>query len=366
MKTALSFLLCAALVGCGGGLQLTPIKATSNRPSNVVVYFKVENGKEPVGGLTAESFKIFEDGDPISQFESKQTILNPEVAASHYTLLLVDMSGSITDSGSVDSLVEAAGAFAERVEGQKQQKVAVYAFAGEEELHPIVPFTTAGGAKAAVKALSSYKPTDPSTNLNGAVIKGLAELDKALQAAPNPLRFGTLVIFTDGSDRARRVAWDDVKKALDQTPYEVFAIGLGAELQDAQLAALGKDGTAKAADKATVVKAFDDIASRIEAATKAYYLLSYCSPARAGKHELTIEAHSKAPDGAEASGKLKDKFDATGFGVGCDPNQKPSFDITKGDALKPQSPPPAQKVEVKATVTGSAGSANKSGEQFNP
>ena len=97
-------------MGCGGGLRLTPIKATSNRPSNVVVYFKVENGKEPVGGLTAESFKIFEDGDPISQFESKQTILNPEVAASHYTLLLVDMSGSITDSGSVDSLVEAAGA----------------------------------------------------------------------------------------------------------------------------------------------------------------------------------------------------------------------------------------------------------------
>lgn len=334
------------------------------------MYFKVQNGHEPVGGLTAESFKIYEDGDLVSQYESKQTILNPEVAASHFTLLLVDMSGSITDSGAVDTLVDAASGFAERIEGEKQQKVAVYAFSGEEHLHPIVPFTTAGGAKAAVKSLAGYKPADPSTNLNGAIIEGLSELDKALQAAPNPLRFGTLVVFTDGSDRARRVKWDDVQKALDKTPFEVFAIGLGAELQDAQLAAIGKDGTAKAADKASVVKAFDDIATRIEAQTKAYYLLSYCSPARAGKHELTIEAHAKLANGDEASGHLSDNFDATGFAVGCDPNQKPNFDITKGDALSPQ-----KKVDVKASAGASANgggasvnatAGTKSGEQFNP
>ena len=376
MKQIVLWVVAALLLaGCGGGLTLTPIKATSNKPSNVVVYFKVEKGKQPIAGLTADSFKIYEDGDLVSQYESKQTILNPEVAASHYTLLLVDMSGSITDSGAIDTLVDAAGAFAERVEGQKQQKVAVYAFSGDPELHPIVPFTTAGGAKAAVKGLAGYKPTDPSTNLNGAIIKGLGELDKALTTASNPLRFGTLVIFTDGTDRARRVKWDDVKKALDATPYDVFAIGLGPELQDAQLSSMGKDGYAKAADKSAVVKAFDDIASRIEAATKAYYLLSYCSPARAGKHELTVEAHSKSQTGNdESSGHLKDQFDATGFAVGCDPNQRPNFDITAGDALKPQ---PAKKIEVKASAGGggsasAGGSANASGaagtksEQFNP
>jgi len=200
----------------------------------------------------------------------------------------------------------------------------------------------------------------------------LKELDKGLASAPNPLRFGTLVVFTDGSDRARRVKWDDVQKALDETPYDVFAIGLGAEMQDAELARVGKNGTAKAADKAQVVKAFDDIATRIEGMTKAYYLLSYCSPARAGKHELTVEAHAKLQDG-EASGKLKDQFDATGFTVGCDPNQRPNFDITKGDALAPQ-----KKVDVKTTTpsasvnvnagasTSTSGSGTKSGEQFTP
>lgn len=360
LSRALAILSLAA-VGCGGGLRLTPIRATSNRPSNVVVYFKVQNGKDPVGGLTADSFKIYEDGDLVSQYESKQTILNPEVAASHYTLLLVDMSGSITDSGSVDALVDAATGFADRIEQEKQQKVAVYAFGGEEHLHPIVPFSTAGAAKAGVKGLAGYKPADPSTNLNGAIVEGLGELDKALKQAPNPLRFGTLVVFTDGTDRARRVKWEDVSKALDQTPYEVFAIGLGVEINDQQLGAIGKDGFAKAQDKTKVAKAFDDIASRIEAQTKAYYLLSYCSPARAGKHKLTIEAHAKLPDGDNASGSLDDQFDATGFGVGCDPNQRPNFDITKGDALAPQPQP--KKVEVKAEVKPSA---TKSNDQFNP
>ena len=367
MRLTRSIALALALTGCGGGLRLTSIRATSNKPSNVVVYFKVQNGKEPVGGLTADAFKIYEDGDLVSQYESKQTILNPEVAASHYTLLLVDMSGSITDSGAVDSLVDAASSFADRIEQEKQQRVALYAFGGEEHLHPIVPFTTAGGAKAGVKALAGYKPADPSTNLNGAIVEGLQELDKALKQAPNPLRFGTLVVFTDGSDRARRVKWDDVKKALDETPYDVFAIGLGAEINDEQLAAIGKTGYAKAADKTVVSKAFDDIAARVEAQTKAYYLLSYCSPARAGKHELTIAALAKLPDGDTATGKLQDQFDATGFGTGCDPNQRPNFDITKGDALAPQTQPKKVEVKVQAGASANGGSAGAGGgASFNP
>src|ERR1035441_361079 len=93
--TYFAFVLTALLFmsGCGGGgLTLTAIKSTQSKPSNVAIYFKVTtSGGEPIGGLTATSFKIYEDGSLVSELESKQTILNPEVAASHYTLLLVDM-----------------------------------------------------------------------------------------------------------------------------------------------------------------------------------------------------------------------------------------------------------------------------------
>jgi hypothetical protein len=148
-----------ALLGAGcAGLQLTPIKMTQQRPSNVAVYFKVQTQSgDPVGGLTADRFRIYEDGQLVSQYESKQTILNPEVAAVHYTLLLVDMSGSVSESGNGEVIAQAVGTFTDRVE--KQQKVAIYAFDGSADLHPIVPFTDqAGSAKAGVQQLATYKP----------------------------------------------------------------------------------------------------------------------------------------------------------------------------------------------------------------
>ena len=381
-------LIAGAAVACntfGGGLKLTPIRNAQTRPSNVAAYFKVQtSGGEPVGGLAAEQFKIYEDDQLVSQYESKQVILNPEVAASHYTMLLVDMSGSVVDSGAVDNVVDATASFAERVE--KTQKVGVYAFDGCERLHPIVPFTSPGGASAAVRSLKGYKPDDPSTNLNGAVVKAIAELDSSLSHAEHPMRFGTLVVFTDGTDRAARVQKDEMEKAIDKTSFEVFAIGLGADMNESELKRVGKTGTAKAEDKQALIKAFDEIAQRIEATSKSYYLLSYCSPARAGKHKLKIEANWTEKDGKGAkSGSFESEFDATGFvGQGCDPKQAPPFDVSKGDALAPKKddkkddkkkekdpprrtpPPAAAPAPAPAPAPAATGKVEGSGEVFKP
>jgi von Willebrand factor type A domain-containing protein len=322
-----------ATTGCAG-LRLTPIKAAEQKPSNVAVYFKVQaSSGDPVGGLTADRFRIYEDGQLVSQYESKQTILNPQVAAVNYTLLLVDMSGSVSESGNGDAVAQAVGAFTERVE--REQKVAIFAFDGSPDLYPIVPFTDQpGSAKAGVQQLAAFKPKDPSTNLNGAVVKALDELDSALAKASQPVKFGTLVVFTDGTDRANRVSTATMLQRIRDKPFDVYAIGLGAEIKEAQLAEIGKSGTAMAADKNAVVKAFADVGGRVEARTKSFYLLSYCSPARAGKHEVRIEAVVKEAQGkGEKTGSLVSGFDATGFAPGCDPSTPPSFDVTKGDAL---------------------------------
>ncbi len=344
MKRAISLVFRASLLlllgGCAG-LQLTPIKTAQQRPSNVAVYFKVQTeGGDPVGGLTADQFRIYEDNQLVSQYESKQTILNPEVTAVHYTLLLVDMSGSVSQSGNgtTDELVQAASAFTDHVE--KQQKVAVYAFDGSPDLTPISPFSDQpGSAKAGIQQLTTFKPKDPSTNLNGAIVKALDELDTALGKAQQPLKFGTLVVFTDGTDRAGRVPQNEMEQHIKEKPFDVFAIGLGAEMKPEYLQRIGKSGTANAADKNAIVKAFDDVGARVEARTKSYYLLSYCSPSRAGKHEVRIEAVYKDAQGkSEQTGSLRSDFDATGFAPGCDPNTPPTFDVTKGDALAPPKP----------------------------
>ncbi len=317
-------------------LEVTLLNSASEKPNNVWVFFTVEKGDEPVAGLEAEDFEIYEDGELVSVFESKQTIQNPEVAAVMYTLLLLDVSGSITESGEADKLVDAAKQFTESV-GQ-HQKVGVYAFDGDEKLHPVVPFTEAQGkAEGGIEKLRTYKPKDPSTNLHGGVILGIRELKKALDKDKKPLKFGTLVVFSDGSDRAARYSREEMNGELDKLEYanyEMFAIGVGGEIEKAKLDDIGRDGTELVADDAAVTQAFEAIADRIERHMKRFYLLSYCTPARKGDHTVQIVANSTDPKG---SGSLEYDFDASGFGPPpeCDPERAPNFKLDPGKSQQP-------------------------------
>src|SRR5438132_5375820 len=137
MRSILLLLLVVPL-GCTS-LRLQLVDKSVQRPSNIAVYFTADTSRgEPVPDLKPTDFRIYEDGEPVSQYESKQTILQPEVAAVHYTLLLVDMSGSVVSSPDVPKLVAAASAFAERV--APYQKMAVFAFDGSPQLTPMVGF----------------------------------------------------------------------------------------------------------------------------------------------------------------------------------------------------------------------------------
>jgi hypothetical protein len=271
----------------------------------------------PIPGLTAQSFKIYEDGSPVSMLESKQTILNPEVSAAHYTLLLIDMSGSVSESGDVPAIVEAAKAFTQRV--KDFQKVAVYAFDGSPDIVPIAGF---GGGS--VDQLATFKPRDPSTNLNGAVLEGIKVLQQQLTASPTPLTFGTLVVFTDGTDRAGRVPRNKLHDQLDKLNTDLIVVGVGAEIDSRELRAIGRNGSILSKDRKKIAASFEAAAARVEAASKRYYLLGYCSPARAGKHVLRIETSVKG-----ARGAYEHEFDASGFGPNCDPKRPPAFNVRR-------------------------------------
>ena len=317
----ISLALLGLCAGCAG-LDLQLHNASVQKPSNVALYFAVETSDgQPVGGLQAESFQIYEDDQLIFPFESKQTILNPEVAVEHFTLLLLDLSGSITESGSMHTLMAAAGGFAEKI--TRTHKMAVYGFDGSTQLTPVVGFTSSPGAvTSGLAAVAARKSKDPSTNLNGAVVEAIKVLEQALSRSQKALRFGTLIVFTDGTDRAYRVTEEEMHKALDEANLNVFAIGLGVEISQGQLARLGRHGFVKADQEGNIGAAFDQVAARIDAASLKFYLLSYCSPSRAGKHQLRVKAASQGN-----SGSLSYEFDAAGFGPNCDPNRKPNFPI---------------------------------------
>jgi von Willebrand factor type A domain len=316
---SLSLCLCA----CASGLRLTRLEAAARGPSNVAVFFAVDHADgEPVADLLASDFNIYEDDKLVSVDESRQTIVNPQLAAAHYTLLLVDMSASVTASDQLGAIVASAGEFVNQV--GPYQRVAVYAFDGSKNLYEIVPFTQSGAQSAlALPALQSFQSRDPSTNLHGAVLQALLELGKALEHSSAPLRFGTLVVFTDGTDRANRVPFQQMVDAVDASEHQVYALGVGHEIDDSTLARIGKTGYVRVEDSNASRSAFREIGDRIVRYTRRYYLLSYCSPARAGKHTVSVEAVTKG-----ARGKLDYAFDARGFGPGCDPSRPAPFDTT--------------------------------------
>ena len=329
------FALCAvlgvlvALGGCASSLKLGRIEAAYRKPSNVAVFFSVDDHKgEPVADLLASDFNIYEDDKLVSVDESRQTIVNPEIAAMHYTLLLVDMSASVTASDQVQRITAAANEFIAKVE--KYQRVAVYAFDGSKTLYEITPFAPPGSTQSVqgVAALESFRTRDPSTNLNGAVVQALDQLDTTLAHSTVPLRFGTLVVFTDGTDRADRVPLQQMVDAVEGSEHAIYAIGVGHEIDDSTLSRIGKSGYIRVEDSAALGNAFTQIGERIVGFTRRYYLLSYCSPARAGKHKVTVEATTK-----KGKGRLDYDFNAAGFEPNCDPNRPPPFD-TSGRSRK--------------------------------
>ncbi len=329
-------------LGCAG-LDVNRIHAAHGTPSNVAVFFTVDtNDGEPVPGLEATDFRIYEDGQLVSVDESQQTIINPEVASEHYTLLLVDMSRSVTESDQVPLIQAAAIEFSYSL--QASQQVAVYAFDGSEEITPIQPFRANAQG---ITRLSGFRAEDPSTNLNGAVVAATEILDEALAESETPLRFGTIVVFTDGTDRAHRVTEGDALRAVRRTNYDVFAIGVGNEIDEPSLDRLGSSGYVLIEDSALIADAFAAISEQILGYTKRFYLLSYCSPARAGVHRVTVEAVS-----GELTGETSYDFDAAGFGPRCDPNSPPPFDTEQVNVQRQR--PRRGRLRVTASATATA------------
>jgi hypothetical protein len=77
---------------------------------------------------------------------------------------------------------------------------------------------------------------------------------------------------------------------------------------------------AKAQIGLTLAETYNKIAERIEGGIKKLFLLSYCTPLRAGTHRVRVEVKS-----GDLSGSTEYEIRADGFGAGCDPNKVPSF-----------------------------------------
>jgi hypothetical protein len=225
----------------------------------------------------------------------------------------------------------------------------LFAFDGSRDIQLAGEFPKLlGGAPPLdeVPGLLSYSVRDPSRNLYGAVAQSIEELDRRLAAAQKPVRIGTLVVFSRGPDAAGRLTDQQLRKLLEQTRHHLLAIGLQNTPRDYYLTELGRTETLRAQDEQKLGPTFESAASRVNALYDMYYLVSYCSPARAGVRRLRLQVDFKTPQGDEKRGRVEREFDATGFGPGCDPETPPRFALSaegQAQATDPRETSPDSK-----------------------
>lgn len=306
------------------GLVFTFEGQRVRQPSNVSVFFKVDTADGlPVTGLLTEDVLAYEDGDLISQYESQQAVVPTPGQFRSHTLLLLDLSGSILGSDSLNALKGAAREFVFAVMDQPEGEtggsgmdMSIWWFDGARSLHPLVEnfISDTTVLLDRIDAIAADMSEDPSTNLYGAAVDGIDMIQGKVADFDDQISVGSVVIFTDGTDQAgwrtREEALAAVETAGDDV--SIYTIGLRGEIDETVLTAIGRDGSPFADDVEQLVPRFEEIALRIREDANSHYKLEYCSPKRKGDHDLMITA---SIDGLR--GAIVTCFCAEDFEGGC-------------------------------------------------
>jgi hypothetical protein len=357
----------ALTTGCGlfGNVQIESVATTAEKPANVAAYVAVTDNGEPVEDLAETNFNVYENEQLIPRSQTRLTILARDPVVAHHVLLLVDMSGA-DDPTLRQSVARATSSFVQTV--RALQRVTVYAFDGRPDLHLIGDFEQEARAPSApdMSTLAAFTARDASRDLRSAIVEGMKQLDARLMQLKKPVRVGTLVVFARGPDLAGRLAEEQLDAALDNTSHETYAIVLPAE-DTSYERAIQRNGVIKAESDQTIPIAFDEMGMKLHAAYDKYYLISYCSPARAGKRRLRLEVEFINLEGEKRSASFEHDFYANGFGPGCDSQQTPRFvPETTENTAPPRAPvetPASDAPEATPTDTPSEPATTESAPQ---
>ena len=293
-------------------------------PSNVRLSFRLEDAEgEPVPRLDESDFTFFEEGRNddcptlISVDEADRALSTSPRVFQYAAVLVLDLSGSVINDN-LDVVREAATSFVETVmpePSDESYRMAVYWFDGSPGLKTLVALTEDRGALVrGIAAADSSLSADQTTDLFGAVIGAADETEATLAGLTAEITGASMVLFTDGRDRAQRNTRAEALARIGRLGPDVtaFAIGLGNEINPEDLRAIGRDGLAQSTSADQLVEVFRGVGDRVVDEAESFYNFEYCSPIRSGSADLYIEAR----DGARA-GSLRVRYSGEGFAGGC-------------------------------------------------
>ena len=320
-----------SLLGMGADIAMN--KTVAKPPSDVTVYVSVEDSGDPVGYLSADNFEIYENEVLLQPDEVGLRLLSRNSAAAGHTILLLDLSGA-PDEKELKRINRGAAHFVEKV--STTQSVTVVAFDGTDRAREVARFSRVEtSTQRPLPELAAFLTKDTSRDLNSALLAAVKGLAASLAEQKRDVPYGTIVTFVRGPDLAGRKTDAEVRKAISDSGYEFYSIapeGLKFDL----LGTIGKDERFTYGSIDTLPMRFQDLGMRVRSSWQSHYLISYCSPARAGIRKLKVKVTYESESGARRSASTKTKFDAVGFQAGCAPKRKddtaPTSQPTEGSA----------------------------------
>lgn len=354
-------LLTLLLSGCGignyFGTRLSSVQTVTEPPNRVTVFVTVKDGKEPIGGLAEHNFSLYEDGVRLNNGEIGLNLLPRDTVAAGFTVLLVDLSGRPSDAD-LNRIERGAAHFVEKV--TVTQPVTIVAFDGSARPRQVASYAQVKeSVKRDIPKLSQFMSGDSSRDLNGALLSALSGVKAELEKQKKRGGFGTVVTMTRGPDLARRKSDQEAKAAIRASDYEFYLIAPEDRAMP-NASSLGRDARFEYASLDTLPMKMADLGIRVRDSWNSHYLLSYCSPARAGERKLRVKVRFESDRGQNHSASDKSNFDASGFEGGCEePNSVAPVKTSSPSSASANQPPQADQPTQAAAARSSTSTAKR-------
>lgn len=306
-----------ASLGCASGVSVEPVSVKAAPPGRVVALVSVSDRGAAPEDLSPDNFEVREEDVALNAAQIALRVQPFGQLAGHEAVVLVDGSHAFTD----DERAPLGAALAQLVDRLRfHQAVTLLAFDGSPELRFIARYARSQmapplGKDPGIQRLLGYKPRDNSSSLYSAIVSGRKALDARLGKDSGVGPLGSLVIVARGPDLAGRADEAAARAAL--ASQRSFLLKVGKWSRDTSLDWVGDDGTRAAASLGTLGTPVDELARLVDEVFLRRYLVSYCSPARAGKRTVEVVVKLRDEDGNTRKARAASEFDATGFNASC-------------------------------------------------
>jgi hypothetical protein len=315
--TLLALVSNACGVGLGSGVKVEPVAVAATPPGRVVALVAVSDRGAAPEELGPSNFEVREGNVALDASLVALRVQSLGELRGHEAVVLVDGSRAFTEA----ERAPLGAGLAQLVDRLRfHQSVTLLTFDGSAEPRFIARYPRSAvaaplGKDPGIERLLSYRPRDTSSSLYTAIVNGRKMLDARLSKSEPIAPIGSLVVVARGPDLAGRADENAARAAL--AGQRSFLLKVGTWSQDTSLDWIGDDGTRSAASLGTLGTPVDELARQVDDVFLRRYLVSYCSPARAGRRTMEVVVKLTGDDGKSRQAHAESEFDATGFNATC-------------------------------------------------